>query len=144
MNRITQRPPVQPVACECRWLYAPVLPCSQHPAGLPGLAWIESRTQRGPVADAYLVTAHVDESGFVQGWRFTKSDGTRHDIDDVHDTCDCPDSQFRHRPCKHVAALRSLPAPAALPFPYRSAAEAAEHSNPFICLDQNGEPDFAA
>lgn len=113
------KPPPQPVAATARWLHVPVLPCPLAPAGLPGLVWIESQTQRGRVADCYLVAAHV-ENGQLLGWRFVSSSGNCYDVDDVHGSCDCPDSQFRQRPCKHVHALWSLPSslnppPASIP-----------------------------
>jgi hypothetical protein len=37
-----------------------------------------------------------------------------------------------------------MPAPIALPFPYRSTAEAAEHFTPLAVIGPDGEPDRAA
>jgi hypothetical protein len=143
VKTIPNRPEVKPVACEVRWLHAIVSPCPEFPAGLPGMVYIESTTQRGPVGSVYLVSPHVDENGHVQGYRFTSSAGKVYDIDDVHGSCDCPDSQFRHRACKHVIALGKMPVPLVLPS-YRSAAEASEHFTPLAVIGPDGEPDYAA
>ncbi len=130
MKPRSQPKPPAPVAADCRWLHTPVLPCSLAPQGLPGLVWVESQTERGPVADCYLVTANI-ERGQLMGWRFVNSSGKVYDIDDVHGACDCPDSQFRHRECKHVKAVQAMPSASLAPPPatlrFRSAAEMAEH-----------------
>lgn len=96
--------PQPPVRGACRWLHTPILPADLPPNGLPGLLWIEAQTQRGRVGECYMLTP-IAEAGRLLGWRLTKSDGTCYDVDGVHGSCDCPDSQFRHRPCKHCRAL---------------------------------------
>jgi hypothetical protein len=45
----------------------------------------------------------------ITGYRLQKLDGTVYDIDasQLDWRCDCPDSTYRERECKHVKALRA-------------------------------------
>jgi hypothetical protein len=109
MKRTGPKKSPQPVRSACHWLHVPILPSPAAPQGWPGLLWIEAETQRGQVGDVYMLTPLADLSnppGLV-GWRLTRSDGTRHDIDGTFYSCTCRDSQSRPRACKHVKALQA-------------------------------------
>lgn len=86
-------PPVQADAeILCRW----VEPCEAMPAGVAGFVRVN---------DAVYMLLPLADKGTIVGWRFTTSAGKVYDVDKSHMSCDCPDSQFRQRRCKHVAAL---------------------------------------
>jgi hypothetical protein len=137
----------RPVATEALWTHPICLPCEQHPEGLPGMVWIESLTQRRLIGCNYLVIAHVGQAGELLGFRFTRATDEgeiSHDVDLEHGpVCECPDSLFRKRPCKHVRAVERMPDPIRLPATtHRSAAEAeaAEGIVFYPVLNAVGEP----
>jgi hypothetical protein len=108
-KRNASQKPTQSATARCHWLQVPFLPGPEFPQGLPGLLWIEAETQRGVVGEVYMLSPLTDraDGGKLVGWRLTKSDGTRYDVEGHYFVCDCPDSTFRKRPCKHVKALRA-------------------------------------
>jgi hypothetical protein len=105
MHRPANRKPLNPIHGIARWIHPPILPCEATLAGLPGLLHVETAR----VGTVYMVTVHV-AAGAVTGYRLTKPDGTKYDIDALRFTCDCPDATFNaNRPggCKHARALRA-------------------------------------
>lgn len=81
----------------CRW----IMPSEILPEGQAGFVRVN---------EAVYMLLPLADRGQLVGWRFTKSDGKVYDVDCAKAawTCDCPDAQYRHRSCKHVAALRMI------------------------------------
>jgi hypothetical protein len=62
----------------------------------------------GEKMDSYWVSLHLDPSdGAILGVRLQKfGDGATYDLPHDLSACECPDHQYRGRPCKHMEALR--------------------------------------
>ena len=91
LNRPT-KPEARSVTGVCRWVW----PLNYRDTGVLAINEVE-----------YFVTTLRNADGQVQGYRLEKRDGTAYDVDTTGPDwrCDCPDSTYRQRGCKHTKAL---------------------------------------
>jgi hypothetical protein len=71
---------------------------------MPGLLAID--TGKG-LARMYEVRSVLHPDGKLLGYTLDRLDGKTYDIDAETWQCDCPDSTYRERACKHSLALRA-------------------------------------
>jgi hypothetical protein len=99
----------RPAVCESEVLTRPCAPCELAPNGLPGHILLNG------IGYAVSIIGELPLVGepTIQGYRFTKEDGTAYDVcrQFNHLECDCPDFLYRRANtdragCKHVQAVR--------------------------------------
>ena len=83
----------KPVSGTCKW----VLPFGETGTGVLNINQV-----------CYTITI-LKNRDRTAGYRLEKLDGTVYDIDATGEQwkCDCPDSTYRERACKHVKALQA-------------------------------------